>query len=289
MSRSRIKSAIEEGRVTVNGERCRAAYRLRAGEIVELVIRPPRPSNLIPEAIPLDVRYEDAHLLVVNKPAGMVVHPAAGHWSGTLVHALLHHCLDLKGVGDELRPGIVHRLDKGTSGLLVVAKEQRTHENLVARFKTHDIDRRYLTVVHGRVKDDEGTISTFFGRHPRNRKKFTSRLSTGKEASTRYVVKARHALFTVLSIYPKTGRTHQIRVHLSEQGHPIAGDPLYSRKQIPSTASPELKDALNALDRQALHAEMLGFSHPRDDRFLEFEAEAPTDIAVLLSALDQGC
>lgn len=268
--------------MTVNGEPAKPSRKLRAGDVVGFSPAPPAPVALVPEAIPLRIVYDDPYLVVVDKPAGMVVHPAAGHASGTLVHALLHHVPDLSGIGGELRPGIVHRLDKDTSGLLVIAKDDATHAALTALFKKKDLDRLYHAVVSPAPRSDSGTFDTLYGRHPRDRKRFTSRVDTGKRAVTHWRVLERFRLPAALvECRLETGRTHQIRVHMAEHGTPVLGDPVYARKP----AHPALRELAARLGRQALHASLLGFVHPRTGERLRFESPLPPDLEALLTAL----
>ena len=235
--------------------------------------------TLEPEEIPLDLLYEDSHLLVVNKPAGMVVHPAVGHRAGTLVHALLHHCAGLSVIGGVERPGIVHRLDKGTSGLLMVAKNDQAHRSLSAQLKEHSIDREYLALVRGTPSAEQGTIDAPIGRHPQDRKRFTTHARIGRAAQTHWCVEKRFADLTLLRVRLETGRTHQIRVHLASVGFPILGDPVYGGGRR--------KNRELGLDRQALHATLLGFEHPNSGKRLRFEAELPLDLQDVLARIDE--
>lgn len=274
-TRSQIKRRIEEGEVTVNGDHARPARKLRAGDVVVFSPRPAEPASLRPEDIPLHVLYEDAHLIVIDKPAGLVVHPAAGHASGTLVNALLHHCGDLAGVGGELRPGIVHRLDKDTTGVLVATKDDTTHARLADLFKNKGVERLYQAVSAPPPKEPSGTIRTLYGRHPTDRKRFSSRVLRGKRAVTHFRVVERFAdLAALVECRLETGRTHQIRVHLSEHGFPLLGDPVYGR--LPK--DPRLREVASALGRQALHAATLAFAHPITGARLEFRSPLPADM-----------
>lgn len=278
LSRSRIRRLIEDGRITVCGTSRKAAYRLRPGDRIEGSIPPPEPLHLRPEKIPLDVVYEDSSLIVVDKSAGMVVHPAAGSRSGTLVHALLHHCRDLSGIGGVLRPGIVHRLDKGTSGLLVVAKSDAAHRVLAAQFKLHRVDREYLALVRGAPKGEGGSIDAEIGRHPKDRKRFTTRSRGGRRAVTHWRIEARFPELTLLRVRLETGRTHQIRVHLASIGLPVAGDPVYGGGRAISRAL--------GLERQALHAAVLGFDPPDEGARLRFESPLPEDLGAVIGKLE---
>ena len=272
-SRSQIKKLIEAGQVRVEGGSVSAHYRVKSGEKVAVEGQEKKDDGTRAEAIPIDIVYEDAELLVVNKPAGMVVHPAHGNWAHTLVNALLYHVRDLSGAGGQIRPGIVHRLDKDTSGLLVVAKNDQAHFFLARQFKDHRIDRTYEALVRGVVQHDEGEIDEPVGRAFLNRKRVIIRPSGGKSALTYYRVKKRFAKATWLEIKPKTGRTHQIRVHLAHLGHPVLGDFLYGIKSL-------------GIDRQALHASELGFTHPGTKEKLHFKAAIPDDIKNLIQNLE---
>jgi 23S rRNA pseudouridine1911/1915/1917 synthase len=274
LSRSRLKALIEDGRVTRAGTPVHAAMRLKGGEVLEVDVPAPQPAQLTPQDLPLKVVFQDADLLVLDKAAGMVVHPGAGNRDGTLVNALLFHVSDLSGIGGELRPGIVHRLDKDTSGLLVVAKNDSALTALQAAFKARQVEKTYLALVHGTLTS--GTFRTLYGRHPRNRKRFSGKVKAGKEAVTHYRVIERYARACLVEVNLETGRTHQIRAHFSDAGHPLLGDALYggSKKAGPSVIS-----------RQALHAWRLRFSHPRSKKALSFEAPPPPDFTRAQAAL----
>ena len=285
LSRSQIKRLIEMGEVQVGGRKAKAALRLRENDAVTLTLPEPRKLELEAQAIPLEVLYEDRHLIVVNKPAGLVVHPGAGNYSGTLVHALLHHCPDLAGVGGVLRPGIVHRLDKDTSGVLVAAKDDLAHRFLAEQFKKHTAKRKYMGIVFGQL-DEEGQVAASIGRHPTHRKKMSARPRKGRDARTHWRVLERFRSFNLAEFRLETGRTHQIRVHLSSIGHPILGDPLYGgRSRLPSIEPPALRQALQGLRRQALHAACLGFVHPVTKEAMEFSSPLPPDLAEAVSLL----
>ena len=259
----------------VNGEAVKAGTRLRAGDRVSVSIAPPAPARAEAQAMDLAVLFEDRHLIVIDKPPGMVVHPAPGHPDRTLVNALLAHCTDLSGVGGELRPGIVHRLDKGTSGVLVASKDDATHTALSALFKSKTARREYLAVVAPPLRDVAGTIDTLYGRHPVHRMKFSSKVSRGKRAVTHYQVEERFGdLAQLVRLRLETGRTHQIRVHLADAGHPILGDPIYGRR----ARDPDVAAAAARLGRQALHAAVLGFDHPMTGERLEFQTPPPPDM-----------
>jgi 23S rRNA pseudouridine1911/1915/1917 synthase len=281
LSRSQLRRLIDCGDVRVRGEQVKPGYRLRAGDDVEVVIRPPEPAAPAAQAMDLSILYEDRHLIVIDKPPGLVVHPAPGHPDRTLVNALLAHCTDLAGVGGALRPGIVHRLDKGTSGVMVATKDDETHHSLAAGFADKRVERTYLAVVAPPPGKLEGTFSTLHGRHPTNRKKFSSRVARGKRAVTHYRVERRFDDWAALvSCRLETGRTHQIRVHFADHGSPIVGDPVYGRKRAPPVAA-----LAAALGRQALHAARLAFVHPVTGEWLEFETEPPADLQALLRDL----
>lgn len=276
LTRSQIQKLITEEQILVNGAPSRSSYKVKKGDQIDICIPAPAPLELIPEEIPLDILFEDAFLLVINKAAGMVVHPAPGHYEGTLVHALLHHCQDLRGIGGRERPGIVHRLDKGTSGILVVAKTDAAHRYLSNQFKDHTIDRIYLALVCGKVKKG-GKISLPIGRDRINRKKISSRTANPREAVTDYKVLARFKSATLVEVSPQTGRTHQIRVHMAHLGHPIIGDKDYGGK-VP-------KGLEVVAERQMLHAAKLGFIHPVHRKKLVFSTELPLDMAEILETL----
>jgi 23S rRNA pseudouridine1911/1915/1917 synthase len=278
LSRSQIKRLIETGKVRIEGRKAKPGLRLREDERVTLILPEPKKMEVEAEAIPLKVLYEDRHLIVVNKPAGLVVHPAAGNYSGTLVNALLHRCPDLSGIGGVLRPGIVHRLDKDTSGVLVVAKDDPAHRSLSDQFRKHTAERRYMGIVFGQLAD-EGQVDAPVGRHPTHRKKMSARPRKGREARTHWRVLERFRSFNLAEFRLETGRTHQIRVHLSSIGHPILGDPLYGgRKRLASVEPPPLRQGLQRLKRQALHAASLGFVHPVTGEALKFASSLPEDI-----------
>jgi 23S rRNA pseudouridine1911/1915/1917 synthase len=239
-----------------------------------------------PEPLPLDILYEDSSIIVVDKPSGMVVHPAAGNPSGTLVNALLYHCKDLAGINGILRPGIVHRLDKDTSGVMVVAKDDEAYHKLSRQFKSHMVEKVYLAIASGQFSKEEGLIDSPIGRHPRERKRMSVRTRKGRPAITRWKVMEKLKGFALLEISPQTGRTHQIRVHLSSMGHPLLGDPLYGRKgQRGLIRDPLLKEHVKKMGRQALHAHRLGFNHPRTGEKVEFVAPIPDDMKALLEWL----
>ncbi len=278
LSRAQARRLIESGHVRVAGAAARPAQRLRKGERVEGEIPPPEPSRLEPAAIPLAILYEDEHLIVVDKPAGLVVHPAAGHRGDTLVHALLHHARTLSAVGGAERPGIVHRLDRDTSGVLVVAKSDVAHRRLAECFRAHTIEREYLALVRGAPRAEHGSVTRPIGRARSDPKRFTVRSPrAARSAATHWEVIERLRGYCLLRVRLETGRTHQIRVHLASVGLPVAGDPTYGggRKA----------DAALGLERQALHAGRLGFEHPVSGERLSFESPLPDDFARALAAL----
>ncbi len=285
-SRAAIQRYIETGCVLIDGMPVRTSLKLRGGEQIEIDIPPPLPAQPLAEAIPLDVLYEDGDLIVINKAAGMVVHPGAGNTSGTLVNALLAHCSDLAGIGGELRPGIVHRLDKGTSGVLVAAKHDRSHQALSEQFSAHTVKRIYQALVFGSPPEDTGKIEGIIGRHPTERLRLSGKAKNGKHAVTRWKVKERYGRISLVELRLETGRTHQIRVHLTEAGFPLLGDPLYPDggrgNNIPDT---QLRGMINRLGRQALHARCLGFIHPSSGEYIEFTTEPPEDMQELLAYL----
>ena len=278
LSRAAARRLIESGDIRVSGAAVKPSHRLRLGEQVEGRVPEPVRERVEPEAIPLTIVHEDLQLIVVDKPAGMVVHPGAGQRSGTLVHALLHHCRDLAGIGGVLRPGIVHRLDKGTSGLLVVAKSDLAHRHLAQQFKAHSIEREYLALVRGAPGASAGSISAPIGRHARDRRRFSTRVRVGRAALTHWTLEKRLGKLALLRVRLGTGRTHQIRVHLASVGLPVAGDPVYGRSGKASRAL--------GLERQALHAAVLGFEHPGSDQRLRFESPLPPDLAAVIAALE---
>jgi 23S rRNA pseudouridine1911/1915/1917 synthase len=278
-SRSALQRWIEQGRVEQAGEVVSRKTKAQAGAEVSIHPAPPEEMSAEPQAIPLDVLFEDEHLIVLDKPPGLVVHPAPGHPDGTLVNALLHHA-QVQGGSDPLRPGIVHRLDKDTSGVMVVAKTPVAHERLVEMFQAHRLERAYLAIVRGKTPATI-TYDTFHGRHPSNRKRFTSKSDRGKRAVTHLeTVELLHGS-SLVRCRLQTGRTHQIRVHLADGGHPVLGDPLYGK----SIGDPELRRVSTELGRQALHAALLAFDHPISDKPMRFETEPPEDFTRALEAL----
>ena len=287
-SRHQIQRLIQNGSVLVDRITAKPSYRLKPCQQILVTIHPPEPGHSVPDPIPLQIFHEDHDLLVVNKPAGMVVHPAAGHRRNTLVNALLFHCKDLSGIGGTLRPGIVHRLDKGTSGLLVVAKNDSVHLALSKQFQDRSTLREYLGLVFGKPGRDHGLVDAPIGRHPKDRKRMSTHTFRGRHAITHWKVEHFFQDFTLMRFTLKTGRTHQIRVHITEQGHPIVGDTVYGGRRARSlrAALPESeKKALKGMNRLFLHAEKLGFEHPRTRRFLCFSAPLPPELTQLLDIL----
>jgi 23S rRNA pseudouridine1911/1915/1917 synthase len=287
-SRSFAAQLIAGGNVRVNGRLQKAGHRLKTGDTVTGCIPPPRPAGFLPEPIPLAILYEDKHIVVINKPPGLVVHPAPGHYSGTLVNGLLHHCPDLIGIGSELRPGIVHRLDKDTSGTLVVAKHGAALEGLSAQFQARRVQKTYLALVHGVMPAAEGVIQLPIGRHPVDRKRMSVASRKARQAETAWRVRRRFPGFSLLELDLKTGRTHQIRVHCAAVRHPIVGDPVYGKRNAASRPpakpprSEEINTLLKGVHRQMLHAWRLGFVHPFSGLPVHFESPVPEDMQTLI-------
>jgi 23S rRNA pseudouridine1911/1915/1917 synthase len=283
-SRAYLQQLIDRQQILVGGRAAKPGYRLRLGDSIAVALPPPRPAEVRPEPLPLDILDEDAHLLIVNKAAGMVVHPSPGNASGTLVNALLAHCTSLSGIGGVERPGIVHRLDKDTSGVMVVAKDDLTHRGLARQFAERQVRKLYLAIVRGEIRGEAGTVDAAVGRHPVNRQKMSTHTRVGREALTEFRVIERLAHYTLLELRPRTGRTHQIRVHMAALGHPLLGDPTYGRSRKDLARSP-LAAQLSWFQRQALHAWVLGFRHPRTGEWLERCAPLPADMECLLTLL----
>jgi len=284
-SRSFAGQLIGGEHVRVNGQLRKPAYRLKPGDIVTGCIPPPRPSGFLPEPIPLCILYEDEHIVVINKPPGLVVHPAPGHYSGTLVNGLLYHCPDLEGIGAELRPGIVHRLDKDTSGTLVAAKNSAALEHLARQFKNRSVTKDYLALVHGDMPGESGTIRLPIGRHPVDRKRMSAFSRKGREAETGWLVARRLGGFTLLEIRLRTGRTHQIRVHCAAIHRPIVGDPVYGRRRA-AADSAAIQALLARARRQMLHAWRLEIDHPHTGERMRFESPLPEDMEDLIARLE---
>lgn len=275
LSRSYVQKLIDQGNIQVNGSKVKTNYKLKAGDEVRVMVPEAQKLDVQPEKIDLDILYEDNDIIVVNKPKGMVVHPAAGNYTGTLVNALMEYCGDrLSDINGVIRPGIVHRIDKDTSGILVVAKSNEAHEKLSEKLKEHDINRIYIAVVEGILREESGKIDAPIGRHPVERKKMAVNTKTGRRAVTYFKVLERFKNATVIEVRLETGRTHQIRVHMSYIGYPILGDEVYGRKK-------QKYD----IGGQALHAKTLGFEHPITGKYMEFQADLPEYFEKLLHEL----
>ena len=276
MTRSHIQKLIKENMVRVNGMAVKSNFKLSASDQIEVEIPELKEPDILPENIPLDILYEDQDILVVNKPKGMVVHPAPGHYTGTLVNAIMYHCKDnLSGINGVMRPGIVHRIDMDTTGSLLICKNDRAHQALAEQLKEHSITRKYHAIVHGRLKEDEGTIDKPIGRHPIDRKKMSVHCTNGREAITHYRVLKRFQQITYIECQLETGRTHQIRVHMAYIKHPLLGDAVYGPNNPPYH-----------LQGQTLHAGVLGFIHPSTKEYVEFSSELPEYFQKLLKQLE---
>ena len=286
LSRSRANRLIRGGHVTVNGLIRKPGYLTKPGDIVRFETPSPEPITCSAEPIPISILYEDGDVIVLNKPPGLVVHPGAGHKSRTLVNALLFHCPDLERVGGGFRPGIVHRLDKDSSGILVVAKNDKAHESLSRQFKKRQVQKRYLALVYGNVKAPEGVISLPIGRHPTDRKKMSTESRRSRSTETRWKIKEAFSGVTLFEIDLKTGRTHQVRVHCAAIGHPVVGDATYGgKKRWKDLAQGPMQDLARAIRRQMLHAWKLSFVHPRTGQWMHFESPVPKDMASVLESL----
>ena len=276
ITRSAVQKIIDEANVTVNGEVVSKNYKCRAGDNVDVTVPDAKPLEAVGQNIPIDIVYEDEHLLVVNKPKGMVVHPANGNPDGTLVNALLYHCGDsLSGINGVIRPGIVHRIDKDTSGLLIVAKSDKAHIGLAQQIKDHSFSRAYEAVVYGNIKEDSGTVCQPIGRDTKDRKRMAVTMKNSKPATTHYEVIKRYGDFTHVRCVLETGRTHQIRVHMAYLGHPVAGDAVYGPRKV-----------ITRLNGQCLHAKHIGFVHPVTNEYLEFESDLPEYFTSFLNYLE---
>ena len=288
LSRSQLKRLIDEGRVTLNNAAVKASTKLKGGEEIAITLPEAVPTETLSQDIPLTVLYEDSQLIVIDKPAGMVVHPAPGHSQGTLVNALLYHCQDLSGIGGELRPGIVHRLDKDTSGVMVATKTDEAHQHLAQQFKDHSINRRYVALVHGLLPTPKGTVDKPIGRHPTQRKKMSTGSRNGRQAVTHWKVLQvfEEDRLTLVELRLETGRTHQIRVHLADMLHPVLADPVYGGNRIKTLKDPELRRLATSLDRQALHARLLGFIHPVSGEYLDSSSAVPADMQLIIDYLE---
>jgi len=288
-TRSKVQRAIKEGAVLVDGKTVRPSHQVAPGEVVHITLPKPPPQKALPENISLDIIYEDDHLLVVNKPAGMVTHPAYGNYTGTLVNALLFHCTKLSTLNDDLRPGVVHRLDKDTSGLLVVAKTETAHAKLARQFARRTIGREYQAIVWGKVDPPTGLIETDLGRSKSDRKKMAV-VKEGKKAVTEYALIEQFEYLALIRLKLHTGRTHQIRVHLAHVNHPVFGDPTYNGRHLiagPGTSSQkaEVQRLLKLMPRQALHARTISFVHPGTGQTMSFESPLPGDMRAVLESL----
>lgn len=275
LSRSYLQKLLKDGDIRVNGKPVKANYKVTEGDEIQVCIPEPENPDILPEDIPLDILYEDDDILVVNKPKGMVVHPAPGHYSHTLVNAVMYHCKGrLSGINGVLRPGIVHRIDMDTTGSLMICKNDHAHQILAEELKEHSITRRYHAIVHGNIKEDTGTVNAPIGRHPVDRKKMSTKAPNGRHAVTHYKVLERFGDYTYIECELETGRTHQIRVHMSSIGHPILGDPVYGPAKCPYK-----------LQGQTLHAKILGITHPATGEYMEFDAPLPGYFSDLLQRL----
>lgn len=283
-SRSRVRRLIDGGHVRHNEQPAKPATIVDAGDRVTVDEPEPEPLDLVAEDISLSVLFEDDELVVIDKPADLVVHPAAGNTSGTLVNALLHHCGDLSGIGGAIRPGIVHRLDKDTTGVMVVAKTDRAHQALALAFRWRRVEKVYLAICYGEPMDDDGVVDAAIDRHPRNRQQMAV-VNDGRPARTLFRVEERWQGVSMLQCRPVTGRTHQIRVHMAHVGHALVGDPLYAGRQWRNLRDPVARDACRDFARQALHAMRLVFAHPVTGEELRFEAPVPADMQALIGVL----
>lgn len=286
-SRARLQRLIDDGDVLVNGRCVKPSQKLKAGDEIEVELTAPISASFLPEDIPIDIVYEDDDLIVVNKPAGLVVHPAAGNQTGTLANALAFHFDRLSSRGGAIRPGLVHRLDKDTSGLIVVAKKEDVHEKLADQFREREVFKSYLALVHGVVKQNSGNIDQPIARDVRNRTRMAV-VRGGRPALSLYRTRHQYQRFTLLEVEIKTGRTHQIRVHLAWLKHPVVGDDVYGGGRDNTIQNPQLRAAIRKLGRQFLHAEQLGFRHPRNDKPLRFKAPLPDDLAAFLAKADSA-
>ena len=286
LTRSHVSRLIRAGHVTVNGHTEKPGYLTKPGDVVRTEVSSQEPVTCQPEPIPLSILYEDQDVIVLNKSSGLVVHPGAGHKRGTLVNALLFHCPGLEEIGNNARPGIVHRLDKETSGTMVVAKSSLAYEGLGRQFKMREIRKVYLALVYGQVKKPAGVINLPIGRHPKYRKKMSTQSRQSRSTETRWQIKEAFSEATLLEIDLRTGRTHQARVHSAAIGHPVVGDAIYGKKRRWKKAfSSETVQALETVRRQMLHAWQLTFAHPRTEQLMRFESSLPTDMASVLDAL----
>ena len=275
LSRSYIQKLLKDGNIIVNKLAVKANYKIASGDVIHIRIPESEPLDILPENIPLDILYEDSDILIVNKPKGMVVHPSPGHYTHTLVNAVLYHCGgNLSGINGVIRPGIVHRIDMNTTGSLLICKNDRAHQILAEQLKEHSITRRYHAIVHGNIKEDSGTVDAPIGRHPADRKKMSTKSQHGRHAVTHYRVLERFGSYTYIECELETGRTHQIRVHMSSIGHPILGDDVYGPARCPFK-----------LEGQTLHAKTLGIIHPSTKKYMQFDAPLPQYFQNLLTML----
>lgn len=278
MSRAHLQKLLKDGGVTVNDRSVKSSYKVMEGDKIQLDIPEAVEPEIVPEEMDLDILYEDKDIILINKPKGMVVHPAAGHATGTLVNGLMAHCRgDLSGINGVMRPGIVHRIDMDTTGVLIVCKNDQAHNAIAEQLKVHSITRKYYAIVHGVVKEDEGTVHAPIGRHPTDRKKMSINEKNGKDAVTHYRVLRRFRRFTYIECQLETGRTHQIRVHMASIGHPLLGDHVYGPAKCP----------FSGLQGQTLHAGVLGIIHPTTGEYMEFQAPLPEYFETLLKKLEQ--
>lgn len=294
-SRSLAANLINAQRILVDGQPRKPGYRVKSGDTIQGRIPAPAKVDFSPEPIPIEIIYQDDQIVVINKPPGLVVHPAPGHADGTLVNALLYHCPDLGAIGGEVRPGIVHRLDKDTSGTMVIAKNSAAHEELSRQFKAREVEKKYLALVYGTPHSDTGSVRLPIGRHPVDRKRMSTTTRKGRDAETMWQVGERFPGITLLELNLKTGRTHQIRVHCAAIGHPVVGDPVYRpRKLFADSGSllaeipPPVVAELKSISRQMLHAWRLSFTHPTEKRLLAFESPMPPDMTDVIDLLRQA-
>jgi 23S rRNA pseudouridine1911/1915/1917 synthase len=289
LTRSGVKNLITKGLVTINGHAAKASHRVKDSQEVLVRLPEPEPPGVEPEPIPLDIIYEDGDVIVINKQAGLTVHPGAGRKTGTLVNALVHHTNKLSSIGGPLRPGIVHRIDKDTSGLIVVARNDRSHISLAKQFKDHTTTRRYHALVWGSIKDDEGTVDLPIGRDTSDRKKISPRTRRARRAVTRYRVLKRWGWLTLVEVTLDTGRTHQVRVHLSSIKHPVVGDRVYGKRTPPPNMAKPVADRIKGLKENCLHAMTLGFVHPGKDEYMVFKAPYHRHMVELIRLLEERC